>query len=291
MVKLNICTLCDYSTNDNSNWSRHVKTQKHLANKEKLTQKLCCKYCKKQFTRTDNRKVHEKKCKSNDTNTDINNTNDNTDDNTDDNTERKEIVNNDNNNDNNNVNTINDTNMEKLFKKITDLEQTIAQSKPAAPVIQNTPNLEPLTEKVFAEHLVNLRLDFIQDGGKGYASFASIYSLKDKIICTDKSRKKIRYCNSQGEIVNDYGGVQLCQLFFQNISQHNAAIIDAEYNRLQKEVQQIADEGRAGVTDVTAILNKSIRLQNILDQSLKAAKGDQNQLTQDFIRNLVKNLK
>lgn len=309
--KIHICTLCDYSTTDNSNWGRHIKTLKHLNNEKRINAKLCCKNCGKQFTRSDNKKVHEKKCvvnknindstntnNTNNTNntTNTNTTNTNTTDTNTNNINTNDNTNNSTNNTNTNDNSTNNTNtsnndIEKIFKKLTDLEQTISQTKPSPPVIQNTTTLEPLTAAVFAEHLKDLQLDFIKDGGKGYATFAIIYTFQDKVICTDKSRKKVRFCDSAGEIINDYGCVQLCQLFFENTSQHSTTIINAEYSRLQKEVQKIAEEGRAGTSDVTSLLEQSIRLQNIRDQSLKAAKGDQNELTQEFIRNLVKNLK
>jgi len=171
--------------------------------------------------------------------------------------------------------------IEKLKESITNIQ---------TPVIQNNKDLDPLTEEIITKHIRHLRLDYIQEGGKGYAEFGSIYALKDNIILLDKSRKKIKYNDPEQGIVVDFGGVKLSKLFFKNICQRNAIIINQEYKRLQEEVYKIAQDNKAGDHDVSKILQKSINLQNILDQCINAANGDQNELTEEFIRHLVRKI-
>ena len=89
------CSLCDYKTNDQSNYKKHLKTQKHQKNEEECTKKEeectkneeectkneeettmfelistintnyhSCQWCKRNFARSDNLQRHLQSCKS-----------------------------------------------------------------------------------------------------------------------------------------------------------------------------------------------------------------------------------
>ena len=82
------CSLCDYQTNDQSNYKKHLKTQKHQKNEEKNTKQeenstkkeekttiqledktkthpeYICEWCKRLFKRSDNLQRHIQLCKS-----------------------------------------------------------------------------------------------------------------------------------------------------------------------------------------------------------------------------------
>ena len=89
---LHICQLCDFKSSLLSNYNRHLKTQKHLKNEEKMrkneeneekrisditklnqqsilfSEKLphfICKFCSKKFSRSDSLKRHVSVCKLN----------------------------------------------------------------------------------------------------------------------------------------------------------------------------------------------------------------------------------
>ena len=149
-------------------------------------------------------------------------------------------------------------------------------------------NLQPLTEEYIQEHLEHLTLNFIQEGAKGFADFANNYPFKDRVLCTDKSRRKMRYRNEDGEVVNDGGGQKLAQRFFQAIAPRNEELINEEYNAIQKEVQLIAREGRAHTADLTGLLTKATQLQETLRLCKQAAEGSKNELTEGFIKHLTK---
>lgn len=151
-------------------------------------------------------------------------------------------------------------------------------------------DLPPITEESLKAHLEKLTLDLIQEGAKGYAMYASTYALKDYVICTDKSRKKLKFKEEDGTIVNDLGGVKITQIFFDSIKDKNKILIDKEYDLLQKEVARIGAGGEAGVNDLTNALEKSTMLQNLLYQCNDAAIGKTNALTQAFVRHLTKAL-
>ena len=153
-----------------------------------------------------------------------------------------------------------------------------------------TMNLAPITDEEIQEHLEHLTLNFINDGAKGYASFANYYPFKDRVLCTDKARKKLRYRDNEGEVVEDGGGVKLAQRFFQAIAPRNEEIINAEYRALHKEVQQIANDGTAYQSDLTSLLTKASRLQDLLIKCRDAARGEENDLTKEFVNHLSKML-
>ena len=133
-------------------------------------------------------------------------------------------------------------------------------------------------------------MDFILEGAKGFADFANCYPFKDRVLCTDKSRKKLRYKDEDGEIINDGGGHKLMQRFFQAISTRNEELISAEYSILQQQVEHISTQGTASTSDLVGLLTKATRLQDILQQCKDAAEGKDNELTQDFIKHYVKKL-
>ena len=149
-------------------------------------------------------------------------------------------------------------------------------------------NLQPITDEDLQEHLANLTLDFIQEGAKGYADFAGNYPFKDKVLCTDRARKRLRYRDADGELTDD--GRALAQRFFQAISERNTEILNRAYSDLHHELEDIVAEGRAGYADVTGILTKATALQEILIKSQKAARGEDEEFAQEFLSHLSKKL-
>lgn len=252
------CEYCNNSFLRKGILQKHQQTAKYcLVLQGKIVEKSPktpkCKYCKKEFTRKDVVKRHEQNCqdkKGSDT---------------------------------------------QLLELIVQLQQTIVNmTERGCTNVNNTNrnmttmNLAPITDKEIQDHLEHLTLDFINDGAKGYASFANSYPFKNRVLCTDKARKKLRYRDNDGEIIEDGGGVKLAQRFFQAISQRNEEIIKAEYRALHEEVQHIANSGSARQSDLIDLLTKSTHLQDLLIKSRRAALGEENDLTKEFVNHLSK---
>ena len=178
-----------------------------------------------------------------------------------------------------------------LQKQITDLAANRPVSN-VANVANNRnmvmQNLQPITDEALQEHLNHLTLNFIQNGAKGYADFAGNYPFKDKVLCTDRSRRKIKYKDGDGELTDD--GRILAQRFFQAISERNTEILNQAYSDLHHEMQSIVAGGRAGDADVTGILTKATTLQDILIKSQNAARGEDDEFAQEFLSHLTKML-
>ncbi len=91
--------------------------------------------------------------------------------------------------------------------------------------MQQISNLIPLTEQHFLEQAENLTIDHIKDGGAGYARLAVDYTLKDRSICADFSRKKLVYKEEDGTITSDPGLNKIAPVFFKSILDKHADVV------------------------------------------------------------------
>lgn len=143
-----------------------------------------------------------------------------------------------------------------------------------------------LTDAEIRQHLALLTVDLILAGGKGYADYAGGYPFKNRVICTDRARKKLKYMIEEGIIVSDAGGAKLTKRFFQIIGPRNEALINEKYNEIQLQVANIAKSGTTGSSNIVELLEESVRLQTILAEAKAAAEGAENSLTRDFVNHL-----
>ena len=66
-------------------------------------------------------------------------------------------------------------------------------------------NMPVLTTKHIEDSVPLLTLEHHVKGAEGYAEFALEVPFKDKIVCVDVSRDKIKYKNSEGDVIEDVG--------------------------------------------------------------------------------------
>ena len=265
-TNLQKCKNCGKIFNDIYNLKRHQRSAKYCLESQDIhCKKYNCQYCNKQFSRKDNLLRHEKKCQQEDMQ-----------DSGQDDLLIKVI--------------------DKYGEMVKDLQRQITELSANRSIANQTNNnnnrnvvmnnLQPITDDDLQKHLDLLSLDFIQEGAKGYADFAGNYPFKDKVICTDKSRKKLKYKNQDGELTDD--GRVLAQRFFIAISERNTAILNQAYSDLHHEMQGIVADNRAGEVDVSSILSKATSLQDILIKSQRAAKGEDDQFAKEFLSHLSK---
>jgi hypothetical protein len=96
-------------------------------------------------------------------------------------------------------------------------------------------NLVPITENHFREQVEYLTIDHIKNGVDGYVQYALEYPLKDRVICTDFARRKIKYKDQEGNIIDDPEMAKLSQKFFQAIEEKNAILADEYLKELQNK--------------------------------------------------------
>lgn len=173
-----------------------------------------------------------------------------------------------------------DSQLEELIKMITKLAE-----KPNYNVVMN---MLPITDQDIIAHLEHLTIDFIADGAKGYADFAGHYPFKDRLVCTDKARKKLRYMNEDGELISDTSGLRLTQQFFNAITARNEELINKEYSALNSKVKMIAESGISDTANLTNLLSRATYLQEVLIKCRQAAQGAENEFTKEFVNRLSK---
>jgi hypothetical protein len=96
-------------------------------------------------------------------------------------------------------------------------------------------SLTPLTEDDFKNFTNKLTLEHIKKGAEGYADYALNYTLKDKIMCLDYSRKKICYKNEKGDKVEEYRLNTILPKIFKEIEPVNKEMILALMNNANDE--------------------------------------------------------
>ena len=95
-------------------------------------------------------------------------------------------------------------------------------------------NMPPLTVEDIESSVPMLTLEHHAKGAEGYAEFALEFPFKDKIVCVDTSRNKIKYKNDEGDIIEDVGFrkmmVKLCKSLkdrsFNLSLEHESALTD-----------------------------------------------------------------
>jgi hypothetical protein len=86
-------------------------------------------------------------------------------------------------------------------------------------------SLQPLTEQHMLDHVSNLTIEDIEDGATGYAEYALKGPFKDRLVCVDWHRKKVKYKDAKGNVVTDPELTKLTKRFFSNIEIRNNELI------------------------------------------------------------------
>lgn len=96
-------------------------------------------------------------------------------------------------------------------------------------------NLVPISENHFKDQVEYLTIDHIKNGVDGYVQYALEYPLKDRVICTDFARRKIKYKDQEGNIIDDPEMAKLSQKFFKAIEEKNDILADEYLMELQNK--------------------------------------------------------
>nr|QBK87782.1 MAG: C2H2 type zinc finger protein [Marseillevirus LCMAC202] len=225
---------------------------------ERHAQKYVCESCGIELTRKDNLKRHQEVCKRHQE------------------VKKEELL-------------------ERQISHLTNLVEKLA-SKPDTNVNNVNRNvvlgnLQPVVEEdIEALAIEYLTIDDIKKGVVGLVTFVLNYPLGERIICTDKSRKKLQYKDAEGNVVNDPGGVKLSQTFFKAINPRNQELIRTEYEDITTKVQDIVQRGAADEENVTKLMLQAMQLQTLGAKCNEIAEGGDNDVRVDFVNQLTKQL-
>ena len=110
-------------------------------------------------------------------------------------------------------------------------------------------NMQPVTEEHLIDNVQHLTIDHIIKGPEGYAEFALEYPLKDRMVCSDYARRKIKFKDKDGNIVIDPEMTTLARKFFNSIKEKNKELICMYANELKERLgdENVMEIGRAHV--------------------------------------------
>ena len=162
------------------------------------------------------------------------------------------------------------------------LENIAIQGVKKCSVVTNTNIvLQPLTSEWLNTQASLLSRSDIEKGLVGYAEFAKNYSFKDRIKCSDFSRKKLEFIEEDGTLIKDNKGNRVAKLFFQSIQTQNEEIITKIRDDILKQVAETSSE-----SETMHLLEKMTDLVNISRGVKKVSQGESDIIKDDFIREL-----
>ena len=154
-------------------------------------------------------------------------------------------------------------------------------------------NLLPLTQEHIESQVPKLTIEHIKRGAPGYAEFALEFAFKDRIKCTDYSRRKVKYKNQDGEIIDDPDMKKVSKQFFQAINDHNTTLTNQYgqelYEKLTNILQNAGDELTQEETDKLQLTQQKIleEISKVNSSRIDVAdvsKGRQSEILPDFVR-------
>jgi len=174
---------------------------------------------------------------------------------------------------------------EKLFK-IIEAVQVHLKSVAVEGVKKHTNNttnnltISPLTDEHLKKQSQYLTQEHVNRGLDGYVDMAANHSLKGKAVCTDVSRRKFKFVNKEGNVVDDVRGMQLAETFFRSIKTRNDLFIQDARNLIMEQIEN------AGQKDSGYLAVKMLELINIETgmKHISSAKGIE--LRNDFTKKL-----
>ena len=176
-----------------------------------------------------------------------------------------------------------DAEISKLEARLSKHENTIADiaRQPRSKINNGIENTMNILSSITTEHLRDqarfLQMEHIQEGMDGYARYALDYPLKNRVVCTDFSRRKIHYKNGDGKVVIDPEMKKLSFELFKAIRERNdelftdymTELIEAVRNDPTHDNQQI-------LTDVCELRAEVRRL----------AEGHKSEMTPTFVKSV-----
>lgn len=165
-------------------------------------------------------------------------------------------------------------------------EKAIVNAKPTINHTNTTTNttinnLQMISEDDIKEHAKNLTLDHIKKGALGYSEYFLEYPLKDRIACTDYSRRKIKYKNEQGEIVTDPEMTTLSDLLFKSIKDRNRELTIQYTNELTDKFKTAKDP-----TQLSYFMEVAGKFSQQDLEVFRMFNGDKNDFFHDILRNI-----
>ena len=95
--------------------------------------------------------------------------------------------------------------------------------------------MEPLRLVDIESSVPMLTLDHHVKGAEGYAEFALEFPFKDKIVCLDVNRNKIKYKNDEGDVIEDIGFRKMMTKLCESLKDRTFNLCQEHYEKLSQQ--------------------------------------------------------
>ena len=109
--------------------------------------------------------------------------------------------------------------------------------------------------RVSPVHSEKRPIDHVKHGAVGYAKYALEHPLKDRLVCTDTSRKKGKYKDSDGNIVTDPEMTSITKKLFLAIKDRNSELITEYANDLKVKLDSFGSDNNEMTNEETVEIN------------------------------------
>ena len=171
--------------------------------------------------------------------------------------------------------------LQSMAEKSIDKPSTINQNT----TTQIINNLLPITTEHLNDQVQYLTIDHVKHKAVGYAKYALEHPLKDRLVCTDTSRKKGKYKNSDGNIVSDPEMTSITKKLFLAIKERNSELITEYANDLKIKLDSFGSSDNNEMTDDLVDLVTSVFSQR--RQSNEISDGLKPELFHQFVKEIA----
>ena len=95
--------------------------------------------------------------------------------------------------------------------------------------------MEPLRIEDIEESVPMLTLDHHVKGAEGYAEYALEFPFKDKIVCVDVNRNKIKYKDGEGNVIEDVGFQKMMTKLCESLKDRSFNLCQEHYEKLSEK--------------------------------------------------------
>jgi hypothetical protein len=172
---------------------------------------------------------------------------------------------------------------DKVIARLESRLENIAIELGKKPTTTNILNMKPLTDDWLKEQAQYLTQDVVRQGIEGYARFAVENSFKDRVVCTDFSRRKLKFKSPTKGVTNDNYGVKLAKRFFTSIKDKNDNYIQEIREEIEKQISSLESKTSIETRFILSRMSDLIKLEKGV---IRMTKGEEEELRADFVRRI-----
>lgn len=132
--------------------------------------------------------------------------------------------------------------------------------------------MKPVTDEHLLDNVHHLTIEHIKKGPEGYAEYALEYPLKDRMICSDYSRRKIKFKDIDGNVITDPEMTVLARKFFHSIKEKNKELICKSANELR---EKLGDDN---------VMDTVVKMFDYKSDIEKGSDGQKTEFHHDFVK-------